>query len=76
MNQTLTGRIKASTAGADPNRYGRSDRSATGRWFWEIARVLLFLLALLIGFGLIAVAAPSPAVAQRYSGGSVRIDEL
>jgi len=76
MNQTITGRIKASTAWADPNRYGRSDRSATGRWFWEIDRVLLFMLALLIGFGLIAVAAASPAVAQRYSGGSVRIDEL
>ena len=76
MNQTITGRIKASTAWADPNRYGRSDRSTVGRWFWEIDRVLLFMLALLIGFGLIAVAAASPAVAQRYSGGSVRIDEL
>jgi cell division protein FtsW len=76
MNQTITGRIKATTAWADPSRYGRSDRSATGRWFWEIDRVLLFMLALLIGCGLIAVAAASPAVAQRYSGGSVRIDEL
>ena len=60
MNQTITGRIKASTAWADPNRYGRSDRSTAGRWFWEIDRVLLFMLALLIGFGLIAVAAASP----------------
>jgi cell division protein FtsW len=76
MNQTITNRIKATTAWADPNRYGRSDRSTVGRWFWEIDRVLLFMLALLIGFGLIAVAAASPAVAQRYSGGSVRIDEL
>ena len=76
MNQTITGRIKATTAWADPNRYGRSDRSTVGRWFWEIDRVLLFMLALLIGFGLIAVAAASPAVAQRYSGGSVRIDPL
>lgn len=76
MNQTLSGRIKATTAWADPNRYGRSDRSTVGRWFWEIDRVLLFMLALLIGFGLIAVAAASPAVAQRYSGGSVRIDAL
>jgi cell division protein FtsW len=76
MNQTITNRIKATTAWADPNRYGRSDRSTVGRWFWEIDRVLLFMLALLIGFGLIAVAAASPAVAQRYSGGSVRVDEL
>jgi cell division protein FtsW len=76
MSQTISSRIKATTAWADPSRYGRSDRSATSRWFWEIDRVLLFMLALLIGCGLIAVAAASPAVAQRYSGGSVRIDEL
>ena len=73
---TLTGRIKATAALADPNRYGRSDRSAIGRWFWEIDRVLLLMLAVLIGIGLIAVAAASPAAAQRYSGGSVRINEL
>jgi len=76
MSQTITGRIKASAALVDPSRYGRSDRSATSRWFWEIDRMLLLLLAVLIGVGLIAVAAASPAVAQRYSGGSVRIDEL
>jgi cell division protein FtsW len=76
MNQTITGRIKASAALVDPNRYGRSDRSAVGRWFWEIDRVLLLMLAVLIGIGLIAVAAASPAAAQRYSGGSVRFAEL
>lgn len=76
MNQTITGKIKAGAALVDPNRYGRSDRSATGRWFWEIDRVLLLLLAVLIGVGLIAVAAASPAAAQRYSGGSVRFAEL
>ena len=58
------------------NRYGRADRSAVGRWFWEIDRVLLLLIAVLIGIGLIAVAAASPAAGQRYSGGSVRIAEL
>jgi cell division protein FtsW len=73
---TITGRIKASAALVDPNRYGRSDRSAMGRWFWEIDRVLLLLLAVLIGFGLIAVAAASPAAAHRYSGGSVKVAEL
>jgi cell division protein FtsW len=73
---TITGRIKASAALVDPNRYGRSDRSPIGRWFWEIDRVLLLLLAVLIGFGLIAVAAASPAAAHRYSGGSVKVAEL
>ena len=76
MNQTITGRIKAGAAWADPNRYGRSDRSTVGRWFWEIDRVLLLLVAVLIGIGLIAVAAASPAAAERYSGGSVRFGEL
>ena len=73
---TLTGKIKAKAALVDPNRYGRSDRSAIGRWFWEIDRVLLLMVAMLIGIGLIAVAAASPAAAQRYSGGSVRFAEL
>ena len=72
----ISGRIKATAALADPSRYGRSDRSAAGRWFWEIDRVLLLMIAVLIGIGLIAVAAASPAAAQRYSGGSVRVNEL
>ena len=72
----FSGRIKATAALADPSRYGRSDRSAAGRWFWEIDRVLLLMIAVLIGIGLIAVAAASPAAAQRYSGGSVRVNEL
>jgi cell division protein FtsW len=76
MSTTISGRIKATTAWADSSRYGRSDRSTVGRWFWEIDRVLLLLLAVLIGIGLIAVAAASPAAAQRYSGGSVHLAEL
>ena len=63
MSTSLSGRIKASAAWADPSRYGRSDRSAAGRWFWEIDRVLLLLLAVLIGIGLIAVAAAGDSVA-------------
>ncbi|HET9355660.1 MAG TPA: putative peptidoglycan glycosyltransferase FtsW [Sphingomicrobium sp.] len=47
-----------------------------GRWFWEIDKVLLLMIMGLIGIGLIAVAAASPAAADRYSGGSVRINEL
>ena len=57
-------------------RLGRSDRSALGRWFWEIDRVLLLLVAVLISIGLIAVAAASPAAATRYSDGSVSYDAL
>jgi cell division protein FtsW len=73
---SFTGSIKAKAALVDPNRYGRSDRSPLGRWFWEIDRVLLLLVAMLIGIGLIAVAAASPAAADRYSGGSVQFSEL
>jgi cell division protein FtsW len=53
------------------NRLGRSDRSAAGRWFWEIDRVLLFFVAVLIAIGLVAVAAASPAAGQRLSGAGV-----
>lgn len=60
----------------DANRYGRSDRSPVSRWFWEIDRVLLLLIAALIGIGLIAVAAASPAAAVRYSGAGFKVPEL
>ncbi|MDQ3143429.1 MAG: putative lipid II flippase FtsW [Pseudomonadota bacterium] len=76
LKTSLSGRIKATTALADPSRYGRSDRSAASRWFWEIDRVLLLMVAVLIGIGLIAVAAASPAAAERYSGGSVQFADL
>ena len=72
---TLAGALKTKPR-IDPNRYGRSDRSALGRWFWEIDRVLLLLVTMLIGIGLIAVAAASPAAAERYSGGSVTFPPL
>ena len=29
----ISGKLKASPL-VDPNRYGRSDRSESGRWFW------------------------------------------
>jgi cell division protein FtsW len=57
-------------------RLGRSDRSALGRWFWEIDRVLLLLVAVLVSIGLIAVAAASPAAASRYSGGEFSMAPL
>jgi cell division protein FtsW len=57
-------------------KFGRSDRSALGRWFWEIDRMLLLLVAVLISIGLIAVAAASPATGARYSGGDVSFTPL
>ena len=72
----ISGKIKEKAALIDPDRYGRSDTSAIGRWFWEIDKVLLLLISALIGIGLIAVAAASPAAAHRYSGGNVRFSEL
>jgi cell division protein FtsW len=76
MIKSISGRIRAKAALMDPGHYGRSDTSDMGRWFWEIDKVLLLLLAVLIGIGLIAVAAASPAAGHRYSGGSVRFSEL
>ena len=73
---SISSRIKAKAALVDSSRYGRSDRSQLGRWFWEIDKVLLLLVAILIGIGLIAVAAASPAAGHRYSGGSVQFGEL
>jgi cell division protein FtsW len=76
MIKSISGQIKAKAALLDAERYGRSDTSAIGRWFWEIDKVLLLLITVLISIGLIAVAAASPAAAQRYSGGNVRFNEL
>ena len=59
-----------------PTRFGRSDRTALGHWFWTIDRVLLLMVFVLICFGLIAVAAASPAAAYRYSGGNVQVGAL
>jgi cell division protein FtsW len=75
MSKIIPERLRARMT-VDANRYGRSDQSTVGRWFWEIDRVLLLLIAVLIGIGLIAVAAASPAGALRYSGGNVRFPEL
>jgi len=76
MIKGISGQIKAKAALMDPSHYGRSDTSAMGRWFWEIDKVLLLLISVLIAIGLIAVAAASPAAAHRYSGGNVHFNEL
>ena len=56
MIKTISGQLKEKARLIDPERYGRSDTSALGRWFWEIDKVLLLLITLLIAIGLIAVA--------------------
>lgn len=50
----------------------KRDSSPWSLWFWEIDRVLLLLVTVLVSIGLIAVAAASPAAAERYSDGKVQ----
>ncbi len=61
---------------ARPPRYGRSDTSSVAKWFWEIDKVLVILVAVLIAIGLIAVAAASPAAGQRLSGDGTTVAPL
>jgi cell division protein FtsW len=58
------------------NRLGRGDRSPLGVWFWELDRVLLALMMVLIAIGLLAVAAGSPAGAQRLSSATTQLNPL
>jgi cell division protein FtsW len=58
------------------NRLGRGDRSPLGVWFWELDRVLLSLMLVLIAIGLLAVAAASPAGAQRLSSSQTQLPPL
>jgi cell division protein FtsW len=54
----------------------RADRSIFGLWFWEIDRVLLLFMSMLIAVGLVAVAAASPVSAQKLSTSAVTLDPL
>ena len=56
--------------------FGRADKSPLSRWFWTIDRPLLFMLLVLIGVGLIGVAAASPAAALRLSGSNLTVPPL
>jgi len=58
------------------SRLGRADRSPIALWFWEIDRVLLLLVLILMAIGLIGVAAASPTAAARYSQGDTVIAPL
>ena len=60
----------------NPLSIGRADASPFARWFWTIDRPLLAMLLVLIGVGIIAVAAASPAAAVRLSGGSLQMAPL
>lgn len=57
-------------------RGGRADRSPLGAWFWDIDWLLLILTLFLMSIGLVAVAAASPASAQRYSDATHHIAPL
>jgi cell division protein FtsW len=59
-----------------PKWGARSNQTTVGRWFWETDRMLLLMVAILIAIGLIAVAAASPAAAERLSGGKVQFAPL
>ncbi|KPF66619.1 cell division protein FtsW [alpha proteobacterium AAP81b] len=54
----------------------RGNRSWAGRWFWTVDKLLLLFVLILIGCGIIAVAAASPAAAHRLSGGKVHFDDF
>ena len=58
------------------NRLGRGDRSPLGVWFWELDRVLLSLMLVLIAIGLLAVAAASPGGARQLSSAQIQLPEL
>jgi len=52
------------------------ERTALAIWFWEIDRVLLGLIVVLIAIGLVAVAAASPVAAAKLSGKEGELSSL
>lgn len=62
----------ANTAAA----FSRGDRSQLGVWFATIDKLLLTFVIALIGCGVIAVAAASPAAAHRLSGANFQYGDL
>ncbi len=52
------------------------ERTALAIWFWEIDRVLLSLIVVLIAIGLVAVAAASPVAAIDRSTSAVAVNPL
>ncbi len=62
----------ATTAAA----FSRGDRSRLSVWFATIDKLLLTFVIALIGCGILAVAAASPAAAQRLSGANFKYGDL
>ncbi|MPT47568.1 MAG: cell division protein FtsW [Sphingobium sp.] len=52
------------------------ERTALAIWFWEIDRVLLALIIILVAIGLVAVAAASPVAAIDRSTSDINVDPL
>jgi cell division protein FtsW len=52
------------------------ERTALSIWFWEIDRVLLALIVVLIAIGLVAVAAASPVAAIDRSTSNIAVNPL
>jgi cell division protein FtsW len=56
--------------------FSRGDLTPLGRWFWTVDKLLVTLVIALIACGVIAVAAASPAAAQRLSGRNFHYEDL
>ncbi|MCW2362694.1 cell division protein FtsW [Sphingobium xanthum] len=61
---------------ARPGKPMPRERTALAIWFWEIDRVLLGLIVVLIAIGLVAVAAASPVAAAKLSTHSASLSPL
>lgn len=68
--------IVATRSGRRGPRLSRADRTPLGLWFWELDRVLLLLVSMLIAIGLVAIAASSPVSAQKLSTTTASLDPL
>ena len=59
-----------------PATFSRGDQTPVGRWFWTVDKLLVTLVLVLIACGVIAVAAASPAAAQRLSGRNYHYEDV
>jgi cell division protein FtsW len=59
-----------------PATFSRGDQTVVGRWFWTVDKLLVTLVLALMACGVIAVAAASPAAAQRLSGRAFHYEDL
>ena len=59
-----------------PATFSRGDQRLLSRWFWTVDKLLVTLVIDLIACGVVAVAAASPAAAQRLSGRNYHYEDL